>query len=191
MTSSPSSSSSINTLVTHHNNVGNYFNFICMKHTLTMLTLLKTFFFRWRYKNFFIHDHQQQLHHHQQKTFSSIIIINNNFIIINNFQKLFHPSSSTTTSSSSLPSTNLLTGRPHHMVNTIIIGQSIRTMLIQTRRLTDTPRRVVHKHTITLCNRTHRSPSIPGTPVISIRHVRRCHTTMRRSLKMSHKLYIT
>ena len=125
MTSSPSSSS-INTLVTHHlithhNNVGNYFNFICMKHTLTMLTLSKTFFFRWRYKNFFIHDHQQLpktfhswsstttsssstknffIHHHQQqlhhqqlpKTFSSIIIINNNFIIIN--KKLFihhHP----------------------------------------------------------------------------------------------------
>ena len=86
MTSSPSSSS-INTLVTHHlithhNNVGNYFNFICMKHTLTMLTLSKTFFFVG-----------------VTKTFSSIIIINNNFIIIN--KKLFHPSSSSTTTSSS------------------------------------------------------------------------------------------
>jgi len=97
MTSSPSSSS-INTLVTHHNNVGNYFNFICMKHSLTMLTLPTTsssstknfsfmiinnnfqkLFHSWSStttsKNFFIHDHQQQLHHHQQKTFSSIIII--------------------------------------------------------------------------------------------------------------------
>ena len=77
MTSSPSSSS-INTLVTHHlithhNNVGNYFNFICMKHTLTMLTLSKTFFFVGVTKTF------------------SFMIINNNFIIIN--KKLFHPTS--------------------------------------------------------------------------------------------------
>jgi len=116
MTSSPSLTSN-NFIVTHHlntlhNNVGNYFEFICMKTSLTMFDNSDTFenFFLFRcYKlssvnhqqtfsfmiinnnfihhpstNFFIHDHQQQLHDHQQ-TFSSST---KNFFIIN--QKLFH-----------------------------------------------------------------------------------------------------
>ena len=119
MTSSPSLTSN-NFIITHHlntlhNNVGNYFEFICMKTSLTMFDNSDTFenfflfgcyklssvihqklFHSWSStttsSNFFIHDHQQQLHH-PSKTFS-FMIINNNFI------KLFHSWSSTTTSSS-------------------------------------------------------------------------------------------
>ena len=114
MTSSPSLTSN-NFIITHHlntlhNNVGNYFEFICMKTSLTMFDNSDTFenfffiqvlqiIFCQSSTNFFIHDHQQQLPktfsfmiinnnfiHHPSKTFS-FMIINNNFMIIN---KLFH-----------------------------------------------------------------------------------------------------
>jgi hypothetical protein len=107
MTSSPSLTSN-NFIITHHlntlhNNVGNYFEFICMKTSLTMFDNSDTFenfffiqvlqiIFCQSSTNFFIHDHQQQLPktfsfmiinnnfiHHPSKTFS-FMIINNNFI---------------------------------------------------------------------------------------------------------------
>ena len=97
MTSSPSLTSN-NFIITHHlntlhNNVGNYFEFICMKTSLTMfdnsdtfenfffIQVLQIIFCQSSSTNFFIHG-QQQL----PKTFS-FMIINNNFMIIN---KLFH-----------------------------------------------------------------------------------------------------
>ena len=90
MTSSPSLTSN-NFIITHHlntlhNNVGNYFEFICMKTSLTMFDNSDTF------ENFFLFGCYKlsSVNHHQQ-TFS-FMIINNNFMIINNFihQKLFH-----------------------------------------------------------------------------------------------------
>ena len=100
MTSSPSLISN-NFIITHHlntlhNNVGNYFEYICMKTSLTMFDnsdTFENFFLFGCYKlssvnhqqTFFIHDHQQQLHDHQQ-TFS-FMIINNNFI--NHHQQTF------------------------------------------------------------------------------------------------------
>ena len=99
MTSSPSLTSN-NFIITHHlntlhNNVGNYFEFICMKTSLTMFDnsdTFENFFLFGCYKlssvnhqqTFFIHDHQQQLH--PSKTFS-FMIINNNFI--NHHQQTF------------------------------------------------------------------------------------------------------
>jgi DNA-directed RNA polymerase specialized sigma54-like protein len=118
-------------------------------------------------KNFFIHDHQQQLHDHQQ-TFSSMVnnnfihhpsktfsfMVNNNFMIINN-NFIHHPSTTSSIKNffihdhqqqlhSPLPSTYILTTRLHHMVNTFIIGQLVRTIIIRTRRSSNTSRRVVN-----------------------------------------------
>jgi hypothetical protein len=91
MTSSPSLTSN-NFIITHHlntlhNNVGNYFEFICMKTSLTMFDNSDTF------ENFFLFGCYKlsSVNHHQQ-TFS-FMIINNNFMIIN---KLFHSWSTTT-----------------------------------------------------------------------------------------------
>ena len=140
MTSSPSLTSN-NFIITHHlntlhNNVGNYFEFICMKTSLTMFDNSDTFenfflfgcyklssvihqklFHSWSStttssstKNFFIHDHQQQLHH-PSKTFHSwsSTTTSSNFFIHDHQQQLhqtFHSWSSTTTSWSSTTSSN-------------------------------------------------------------------------------------
>ena len=84
MTSSPSLTSN-NFIITHHlntlhNNVGNYFEFICMKTSLTMFDNSDTF------ENFFLFRCYKLSSVNHQQTFS-FMIINNNFMIIN---KLFH-----------------------------------------------------------------------------------------------------
>ena len=116
MTSSPSLTSN-NFIITHHlntlhNNVGNYFEFICMKTSLTMFDnsdTFENFFLFGCYKlssvnhqqTFFIHDHQQQLHQssstnflihdHQQQLHPSSIIHQKTFFIHDHQQQL-HPS---------------------------------------------------------------------------------------------------
>jgi hypothetical protein len=97
MTSSPSLTSN-NFIITHHlntlhNNVGNYFEFICMKTSLTMFDNSDTFenFFLFRCYKLSSVNHQQTfsfmiINNNFQKLFS-FMIINNNFMIIN---KLFH-----------------------------------------------------------------------------------------------------
>ena len=95
--------------------------------------------------NFFIHDHQQQLHPSSIKKLFSFMIINNNFIhqklFIHDHQQQLH---------SPLPSTYILTGRTHRVVYTTFVGQLVRTMLVHTRTITDTPRRVVNHRTFIL-----------------------------------------
>jgi hypothetical protein len=74
--------------------------------------------------------------HHPSKTFS--FMVNNNFMIINN-NFIHHPSTTSSIKNffihdhqqqlhSPLPSTYILTTRLHHMVNTFIIGQLVRTI---------------------------------------------------------------
>jgi hypothetical protein len=79
------------------------------------------------------------------KTFFSFMIINNNFIhqklFIHDHQQQLH---------SPLPSTYILTGRTHRVVYTTFVGQLVRTMLVHTRTITDTPRRVVNHRTFIL-----------------------------------------
>ena len=92
MTSSPSLTSN-NFIITHHlntlhNNVGNYFEFICMKTSLTMFDNSDTF------ENFFLFRCYKLSSVNHQQTFSFMIINNN-------FQKLFHSWSTTTSSWSS------------------------------------------------------------------------------------------
>jgi len=115
---------------------------------------IKNFFIHHPSTNFFIHDHQQTFSSitHQQ-TFS-FMIINNNFIhhpstnfFIHDHQQQLHPSPINKLFHSPLPDTMLLTGRTHCVVNTFIIGQLIRTMLISLRPIPDTSRRVVNYRT--------------------------------------------
>jgi len=211
MTSSPSLTSN-NFIITHHlntlhNNVGNYFEFICMKTSLTMFDNSDTF------ENFFLFRCYKlsSVNHHQQ-TFS--FMVNNNFIMIIN--KLFHSWSTTTSKNffihdhqqqlhdhqqtfssstknffiygqqqqfhSPLPDTDILTGRTHSVVDTTFVGQLVRTMLVRHRTITDTPRRVVNHPRFIL----HRcTPSITRRHIkcldtrISYNSVRRCHIRCR------------
>jgi len=109
MTSSPSLTSN-NFIITHHlntlhNNVGNYFEFICMKTSLTMFDNSDTF------ENFFLFRCYKLSSVNHQQTFSFMVNNNNFIMIIKNFfihgqqqqlhhdhQKLFHPWSTTTSS---------------------------------------------------------------------------------------------
>jgi len=89
MTSSPSLTSN-NFIVTHHlntlhNNVGNYFEFICMKTSLTMFDNSDTF------ENFFLFRCYKLSSVNHQQTFS-FMVNNNNFIMIINNNFIHHPS---------------------------------------------------------------------------------------------------
>ena len=144
------------------------------------MTLLKTFFYSgvtnyllsiinklfsfMIINNNFINHHQQTfsfmtinnnfIHHPSSiKKLFSFMIINNNFI--------HHPSTTSSIKNffihdhqqqlhSPLPSTYILTTRLHHMVNTFIIGQLVRTIIIRTRRSSNTSRRVVNHRTFIL-----------------------------------------
>jgi hypothetical protein len=94
MTSSPSLTSN-NFIVTHHlntlhNNVGNYFEFICMKTSLTMFDNSDTF------ENFFLFRCYKLSSVNHQQTFSFMVNNNNFIMIIKNFfihgQQQLHPS---------------------------------------------------------------------------------------------------
>jgi len=94
MTSSPSLTSN-NFIITHHlntlhNNVGNYFEFICMKTSLTMFDNSDTF------ENFFLFRCYKLSSVNHQQTFSFMVNNNNFIMIIKNFfihgQQQLHPS---------------------------------------------------------------------------------------------------